>query len=146
MTRETQATISPEFLNHLTAGLTGAEEPLPSGAIKDQNFTGRFIGANFGVARDSGTAYVNLDFEYLGPDEKLVGIPVSAHFNLIQPKNFEVFKSAIRRLGAKSNEGPTLVAELEAKVGTVWNLTARNRDGYFNLFINRELRQDGAPV
>lgn len=140
MVQETTAAVNPNFLENLSAGMSAAPEPLADGAIPDGQYTVRFVGASPGVAKNTGSNFINLDFEVLGPDESLVGTPVHSHFNLIKDTNFEVFKKTLRRMGVTSNDGTGILSELEELIGTVFQVTARNKNGYFNLYINRAVR------
>ena len=140
MVTETTASVDPNFLENLSSGMNAAPEPLPDGAIPDGQYTVRFLGATPGVSKNTGTNYINLDFEVLGPDEALIGTPTHSHFNLIKDLNFEIFKKTLRRMGVTENDGPEILQALEAKVGSVFAVTAKSNKGYFNLFINREVR------
>ena len=142
MPTEVSASISPDFLEHVTAGMKGAAEPMGDGALPPGTYTARFTGPEAGVGRKTGTAYINLHFEVLGPIEKLIGQPAKAHFNLITPQNFEMFKKQVRRMGVTSDEASEVFAALNTLTGRIFQITAKDNGPYKNLYVNREVTQD----
>lgn len=141
MTTEMRAEISPEFLAGLTAGLSQTTEPVPDGSVPQGSYSARLVAVVPGVSKSGGN-YMNLDLEILGPNADFVGAPLTAHYNLITPVNFAIFKKTLRRLGVFSDDAAAILEELQALEGSVWNITVKHREGYTNIYFNRAIREN----